>query len=283
MKIDLHIHTTISDGTDSPSQLLGKLREMPIDVFSVTDHDSIRASEKIQHRLQPGDPRFIPGVELSARDDLGRYHILGFAYRSDAPSLRHLTEKTHAIRVKKTRGRIAFLKERYGLSFPEEELAALQALPNPGKPHVGNLIVSHGYASNLSEAIRKYVDPYHGKFERVTPGEAIGAILDAGGIPVLAHGVYGDGRQYVEADEMDARVASLVKLGLMGIECYYSRYGVKETALMQRLCARYDLLATAGSDYHGTNKPVKLGENHLQRAEDDDRVMHFLETCFKRC
>jgi len=260
---DLHIHTVYSDGTDTLTELLTKVRRNRIDFFSITDHDEIRGSEIMLRMLsedtQEEDPLFVPGVEFSCRDEKGKYHILGYAYDPGSESVQDMVKVFHAIRMHKFAGRLAFLRAEYGIVFDDWEVAMLRSLNNPGKPHIGKLIVKHGYADNVSEAIRNYLNNYHGGERRIRPEEAIEAVLKSGGIPVLAHGVFGDGDQLLDEDEMEERVTRLAGCGLQGIECFYSRYTPQQQALMLKLRDRHGLYATAGSDYHGTNKPVALG------------------------
>ena len=140
-KIDLHMHTDISDGTDTPQEILPHVREAGIRLFSVTDHDSIKSSTVIPALLREGDPFFLPGVEFSCRDEDGKYHILGYGYDPASESMRSVVEKGHRNRMNKVRARLDFLQTRFGFRFPEEELKALFKLDNPGKPHIGNLMV----------------------------------------------------------------------------------------------------------------------------------------------
>ena len=118
-RIDLHMHTSVSDGTDSPEEILRLVREAEIDVFSVTDHDAVKAGRLLPPLLQPDDPAFLTGAEFSCRDEAGRYHILGYGYDPDAPAIRQLVETGHRMRMKKVLGRLDFLQSEFGFSFPK--------------------------------------------------------------------------------------------------------------------------------------------------------------------
>lgn len=285
MNTDLHMHSTFSDGTDSPRDLLERIRAAGsetgsrIDIFSLTDHDDFRGCLEILPLLRSGDPLFIPGVEISAKKEKRKYHILGYAFDTSASSIRKLTEKTHSFRMEKLAIRLDFLKKEFGFEFPSEEIDTLYSLSNPGKPHLGNLMAKYGYAPSKNEAIANYINQCHTASSYASPEEAIDSILSSGGIPVLAHGIYGSGTQYLDEKELTSRIAYLKSLGLMGMECYYSRYTAADQALTSNLCSQYDLLATAGSDYHGTNKPVQIGENGLADAAADERVLAFIDLC----
>ena len=265
-KIDLHIHTTASDGTDTPELLLEKVRAAGIGMFAITDHDAVKNCDAMRALLGEGDPLFLQGVELSCRDPLGRYHILGYAYDLESPdtAIRAVVDKTHANRMRKVRLRLDFIAERFGFTFPQEELDALWALNNPGKPHIGKLMVQHGYAPDVTTAIKEYIDlAKTGPDAYIPPEEAIRAITESGGIPILAHPAYGDGGQLLDVEELDARVRRLMDFGLRGMECYYSGFTPKLQAEALSLAERYGLYVTAGSDYHGKNKLVVLGDNNL--------------------
>ena len=261
--LDLHMHSTVSDGTDTPAALLALVKEAGLELFSVTDHDAVKGSVRLRDLRGPNDPALILGAEFSCRDGLGKYHILGYGYDPDAPAIRGLTARCHGLRMDKVRMRIEFLAERFGFRFSQAELDALFALDNPGKPHIGNLMVKHGYAPTKEKAIRDYINQLRIPDAYIGPEEAIAGILAAGGVPILAHPVYGDGDQLIMDEELEGRVRRLMGFGLMGLEGYYSGYSEKLRRDVLALAARFDLYVTAGSDYHGTNKLIPLGDTGL--------------------
>ena len=282
-RIDLHMHTTISDGTDTPREILERVKETGLGLFSVTDHDSIKATRLLRGIRQDDDPLFIPGVEFSCKDELGKYHILGYGYDPEGKSIRAVVDNGHRLRFKKVRARMDFLRERFGFSFPESEVERLFALDNPGKPHIGNLMVRYGYASTKEEAINKFINQIHFHSEYVRPEEAIEGILGAGGIPVLAHPSYGSGDQLILGEEMDARLRRLTEMGLQGVEAYYSGFTSKLREEMLAFAGKYDLFVTAGSDYHGTNKLVVLGDTGCENAaEGPEGMRRFLDAILPR-
>lgn len=276
-KIDLHMHTTVSDGTDTPEEIIARVREVGIRLFSVTDHDAVKAGRIIPPLLTEGDPAFLTGAEFSCRDENGKYHILGYGYDPDAEPIRELVESGHRLRIGKVTARLGFLAERFGFSFPKEELNALFSLDNPGKPHIGNLMVKYGYARTKEEAIKEYINQIRFRNEYVRPEDAISAILGAGGIPVLAHPVYGDGDQLILGEEMDERLRHLMGFGLQGLEGFYSGFTPRMSRDMLSYAERYGLYITAGSDYHGTNKMVLLGDTGLGEPDEwPDGLRRFL-------
>jgi predicted metal-dependent phosphoesterase TrpH len=259
-KIALHMHTTVSDGTDSPEEILLHVKEKGIKIFSVSDHDAIKGCSMVKAALKEGDPVFIPGVEFSSRDDMGKYHILGYGYRLDAAPIKDLADYCHELRLTKIKGRISFLEREYGFTFAKEDIDEILALDNPGKPHLGNLMVKYGYAKTKEEAINGYINNAWLKSKYIAPETAIKAILDSGGVPVLAHPVYGSGDQIIVGDEMDERLRHLIDRGLKGVEAFYSGFSIRLIKEMLYFAERYGLYVTAGSDYHGTNKLVELGD-----------------------
>lgn len=281
-KIDLHTHTIFSDGTDSPSEIIEKAREAGLDLLSVTDHDSIRAGIEIPSLLEqmPAEQKtaFIRGVEFSCRDERGKYHILGYGYDPDIPGIAEVVAKGHEMRMQKTKARLAFLGEEFGFDFTEEEVEELLARDNPGKPHIANLMIQHGYASDKKEAISNYINKKKLKNVHVHPQEAIEGILKSGGIPVLAHPSYGDGDQLIVGEEMEQRLLRLMDFGLKGLEAFYSGFTPKIQSETIALAERHDLYITAGSDYHGGNKMIDLGWTNLEDlSEAPPGLLRFLE------
>lgn len=280
--IDLHMHSTFSDGTDTPEEILANVKKAGIDIFSLTDHDESRGAALLKElvKAEPDSPTFLTGAEFSCRDEYGRYHILGHNYDPDSASMIEITGLFHQIRIGKVKARIEALKEEKGFVFSEEDLAALLANRNPGKPHIGNLMVKYGYAPDRNTAIDQ-INRLKVKSRRVRPEEAIDAILKGGGIPTLAHGFYGDGDQLLMADELEERVARLAGYGLKGLECFYSGFSEKMTDTSLRLANKYGLLVTAGSDYHGKNKLVRIGDTGAGAYKEEifGHVRPFLETC----
>lgn len=277
-KIDLHMHSTVSDGTDTPEELLALVREAGITLFSLTDHDAVKGSLLIRRKRKESDPLFLTGVEFSCRDEQGKYHILGYGYDPEAASVREMIARGHGIRMNKVRGRIRKLKEQFGIELPEDEVKSLLLLDNPGKPHIGNLMVRLGFVKTKEEAMEGYLNRIHLHNEYIRPEEAIRAIIEGGGIPVLAHPSYGSGSEIITGEEMDGRLRRLIGSGLQGVEAFYSGFTGKLIGEMLSFADRYGLMVTAGSDYHGKNKLIQLGDTNLCMPEEyPDGLKRFLE------
>lgn len=277
-RIDLHMHSTVSDGTDTPEKLLERVREAGIGLFALTDHDALSGCVRIRPLLREDGPRLVCGVEFSCRDGEGKYHILGYGYDPEAPAINRVVALGHEYRMSKLTARLNFLKTEFGFVFPEEAVGRLLAMDNPGKPHIGNLMVEYGYAESKDRAISEYINKYHARSEYVRPEEAIRGILDSGGIPVLAHPAYGSGEELIVGEEMKERLRRLIRFGLRGVEAFYSGFTPMLRAETLAFAERFDLLVTAGSDYHGTNKLVALGNTGLNRTKTiPDGLLRFLD------
>ena len=262
--IDLHMHSAISDGTESPAQLLSRVRKAGLSSFSLTDHDAYKGCGEIMSSLTPSDPLFVTGVELSCTDEAGKYHILGYGFDLGAQSLRTMIRQEHEKRMGKNRRILTRLNEQFGIRFPESELKRFFSLENPGKPHIGELMVRHHFAVTLEQAFRDYLNKIYETAEDIRPEKAIEGILSGGGIPVLAHPLLGDGRQLIAGEEMDVRLRHLMEFGLKGLEAFYFDFTKEQSKEMLDLAQRYDLYVTAGSDYHGGIKKNRLGCTGLE-------------------
>ncbi len=280
-KIDLHMHTVVSDGTDSLEEIIKKVQDAGIDLFSITDHDAIKAGMLVPPMLPVADPDkslgFIRGVEFSCRDEKGKYHILGYGYNPYIPGISEIVTEGHELRMKKTKARIEFLREAYGFDFPEEEIVQLLNRDNPGKPHIANMMIKYGYANDINEAMSKYINKKKFKNVHVRPEDAIEGILKSGGVPVLAHPAYGDGDDLIMGEELDERVRYLMDYGIRGVEAFYSGFTPKIQSEVLELAEKYNLYVTAGSDYHGGNKIVQMGWTNLNDiSEAPEGLTRFL-------
>ena len=262
-KIDLHMHTTVSDGTDTPAEISELVKNAGIEVFSVTDHDAVKSGEIISRLLKESNLVFIPGVEFSCRDEEGKYHILGYGFDPVSSPVKGIVERGHALRMKKVTARLRFIESEFGFAFRDEDVKKLLSLDNPGKPHIGNLMVKYGFADSKEQAINNYLNRIRLKSEYIRPEEAIAAIIAGGGVPVLAHPFYGSGDEIILGDDIKNRLCRLIGYGLRGIEAFYSGFSEKMCKEAVALSEKYDLYVTAGSDYHGKNKLVKLGDTGL--------------------
>lgn len=267
LKIDLHMHSLVSDGTDSPAEIIGKVKAAGIGIFSLTDHDAIKGALEIQGLLGEGDPIFIPGAEFSCRDEKGKYHILGYGYDGKSGAMPEFVAESHNLRIKKVKARLDFLASKMGIVFSEEDREELLAKDNPGKPHIALLMVKYGYAESKDQAFKDVLNRLPALVSNIHPEQAIEAIIAGGGIPVLAHPSYGDGDQLILGDDMEERIQRLMNYGLRGVEAFYSGFTHQLREEVLGFAERFDLFVTAGSDYHGSNKMIELGDTGLDEVE----------------
>ena len=251
--VDLHIHTNASDGSDSPALLLQKLKKAGITTFSITDHDTITGAVEMESLVTP-EFRFIRGIEFSCETPVGKCHILGYGFDPQDPLFRAALEEGAVLRREKLLSRLRYLEETLSITFTEGEKAWLHSLKSPGKPHFGKLLVARGIAATIPEAIQKYINPHKPRRDRIDARTAITAILHAGGIPVWAHPLGGEGEKPLSAEEFQAQLAFLMDAGIRGLECGYSRYSRSDVDFLIAQAESHSLLISGGSDYHGTNK-----------------------------
>lgn len=266
--IDLHIHTTASDGADTAPALLEQIRAAGIRIFSVTDHDTIDGALEME-ALVPAGLHYIRGIEFSCITPLKKCHILGYGFDPRDPLFREALTLGVRLRQEKLERRIAFLAEQFGIVLTPEEEQWLRSQKSPGKPHFGRIIVNRGLAPDLRTAIRNYVNRCKLGNDRIDAAVAINAIVHAGGIPVWAHPLGGEGEKRLTKAELQAQLAYLISCGIRGLECHYSRYTREEAAYLAEQARASGLLISGGSDYHGANKPnLHLGK----LGEEDDAV-----------
>ena len=210
--------------------------------------------------IVPDDLTFIRGIEFSCVTEAGKCHILGYGYDKDAQAFQDILQKGRDKRRLKLERRLTFMKERFGIEISQERREALFAMDSVGKPHLGRLLVSMGLAGSKDEAITTYVNPCQTGNGRLDGGEVIRAILASGGIPVWAHPYGGTGEKEVPQEAFERQLAVLLRAGLRGLECYYSKYTKDQIASLLDAAEKNGLLVSGGSDYHGKNKEdVQLG------------------------
>ena len=251
--VDLHIHTTASDGSDSPNVLLENLRKCGITTFSVTDHDTIEGCLETEKLVTP-EFRFIRGIEFSCESPAGKCHILGYGFDPTHPAFQAALEEGRKLRQEKLETRLQYLRKELQVAVTEEEEAWLRSLESPGKPHFGRIVMAHGLADTIDAAIQKYISPCKIRRDRIEAELAVEAILAAGGIPVWAHPLGGEGEKPVTMEQFRQQLNQLMAYGIRGMECHYSRYDQEYSDFLCCHARIHGLLISGGSDYHGTNK-----------------------------
>lgn len=259
--IDLHLHTTASDGSDSPRELIEKAKGAGLSIIAITDHDTIAGS--VEALSLPYDGvKVITGIEFSCKtegDDGFECHILGYGFDPEHPELLGAINHGRQMRLYKLELRLVYLREHFGIEFTEDEIDWLYSLNSVARPHLARLIIKHGLATDVADAFDKYLKVGGFPDDRIDAREAIEAILASGGIPVFAHPLGGEREPRIAFEELSLRIDILLAMGLMGLECLYSRYSSFEEEMLISLAKSRGMLISAGSDYHGENKTVRLG------------------------
>lgn len=243
MRIDLHTHTTASDGLLDPQALVRAARAAGIGVLGVTDHDTVAGLKEALDEAKRVGIELVPGVELSAEGPEGEVHILGYFVDWQGEAFRRFLDRMRQARVARAREMVRRLN-RLGVPITFEEVARL-ADGAIGRPHVARALLTAGYARSWEEAFARYLGrgaPAYVPSAHLTPEEAVEAIRRAGGVPVLAHPL---------RSGTPERVARWVERGLGGIEAYYPDHTPEDVRRFLELARRYRLVATGGSDYHG--------------------------------
>ena len=267
MLLDLHTHSTASDGTFSPEELVLEAARKNLSFLALTDHDTIDGLSQISK--VPDGLTFINGVEISAEFPK-TLHILGYGFDPTHTELNRTLRELQDFRLNRNKKMIENMK-KFGFNITIEELEEEAGGELIGRPHFANLFAKKGFAKIYQEAFDKYLDkgkPLYLNKKRLQPKNAIELILDAEGIPVIAHPY----QTKLNDEKLEELVADLINYGLMGIEVFYSKHTHDQIRFYKYLADKYGLLITAGSDFHGKTKPdIKLGMD-----VEDDLLLPFL-------
>ncbi len=266
--IDLHVHSTRSDGTYSPTELVDYAIKKGLAAFALTDHDSIDGlAEAISYadklrETNPNVPEVIPGIEFSTEYAKRDIHIVGLYIDYTSSEFQKSLKDFVDSRTQRNIKMCNMLKEGTGMDISYEKL--LKAFPDSviTRAHYAKYMLNHGYIKSMNEAFERYIGddcPYFIPREKVTPAQAVELILKVGGIPVLAHPLlYGMSKSY-----LDKLVSELKEAGLLALEAIYCTYTTGEEREMRALATKYDLAISGGSDFHGSNKPkLDLGTGY---------------------
>jgi predicted metal-dependent phosphoesterase TrpH len=257
--IDLHIHSTASDGSLSPREIIKAAEEVPLRAMAITDHDTLDGSAEALQHSKSTDVEILSGVEISAEFEPGAMHLLGYLFRLDDVRLRQALEVVQKSRAERNL-KIVQRLQGLGIDIDHDEVSEASGGGQMGRPHVAEVLVQKGVAQSIDKAfvtfLRKggpaYVERY-----RLSPANAIKAIREAGGVAILGHPSTLNTRTEAELNKI---IADLKAVGLQGVEAYYSSHGPVRTALYERLARHHGLLVTGGSDFHGAAKPgVHIG------------------------
>ena len=264
VSIDLHIHTTASDGTLTPAQVVSHARHLKLKAIAITDHDTVAGSKDALSSGIPPSLGFITGVEISSTpppfySGSGSFHLLGYSMHLEDPELNRTLEQLQQARKNRNPAIIDRLNA-LGISITLDEVRNEAGEGQLGRPHIAQLMVKKKVVASIDEAFDRYLGtgkPAYVDKQRVDCFQAIEIILNAGGVPVLAHPGLLD---YKTENQLDLLIGKLKKAGIQGVEVYYSGHTPDQTRLYAKLAQRHDLLMTGGSDFHGAIQPeIEMG------------------------
>ncbi len=251
--VDLHVHSCRSDGTFTPSELVELALQKGLSAFALTDHDTTAGLEEAIGYANGRDIEVIAGIEFSTEYKGRDIHILGLSIDWKLPAFAQHIQAFVDSRIERNRKMCGNLSGA-GIDISYEKL--LDAFPGAviTRAHYARYLLEHGYVKSLPEAFERYVGdhcPYFVPRQKVTPAQAVELILQAKGLPILAHPTL----YHMGKEALQTLVSQLKEAGLVGIEAVYSTYSAGEEREMRQLASRNGLLISGGSDFHGTNKP----------------------------
>lgn len=275
MRIDLHTHSTASDGTDSPAGVIEAAAQAGLDVVALTDHDTTAGWQEAAAAARRVGIAFVPGTEVSCRSGGVSAHVLSYLQDPAHPALLALTERTRSARITRAQRIVELLGSDYPISW-DDVLEQSEDAATVGRPHIADALVARGHVADRSAAFDELLRPgsrYYVPHYAPDVLEAVRAIRAAGGVPVFAH-PGADGRGRIVAD---AVIVAMADAGLAGLEIEHRDHDDAARARLRGLAHDLGLFATGSSDYHGRGKENLIGENLtspevLAQIEADGRL-----------
>lgn len=267
---DLHVHSTVSDGTEAPARLLEEASEAGLAAIALTDHDSTAGWAEAAAAVPRSGVVLIPGMELSTREQWTSVHVLAYLVDPDDPALVAETARIRESRLKRAETIVRRISRDYALTW-DDVLAHSAEGATIGRPHIADALVSRGHAIDRSAAFEGILHPRAGYAEphyAPDPITGVRLIRAAGGVPVLAH----PGTRGAERVLPEPVIARLVEAGLFGLEIDHPENREDAKPRLRALAAKYGLVVTGSSDYHGAGKPNRLGECRTS-AEVVERIL----------
>ncbi|HAH61122.1 MAG TPA: PHP domain-containing protein [Treponema sp.] len=267
--IDLHIHTNASDGQYSPAELIQKAAEKGVSVLAVTDHDTVAGLAEAGASAEKADITFVPGIELNIEWPTGEFHLLGLGIRNISSSLREIITALQKNREERNFGMIAKMKED-GIDASYEELQALFPARPIGRPHFAAYLVEKKLVRNRQQAFDKYLAKgrkWYVDRAGANLDESVQAIVDSGGVPVIAHPL----SLYLSWGRMDDVLEDIHGRGVEGLEAYHPGAREVDCERLEKLARAHNFFVTAGSDFHGEKIRAdrKIGHTCGGRKIDD--------------
>ncbi|WP_187977804.1 PHP domain-containing protein [Mycetocola sp. JXN-3] len=264
---DLHTHSSISDGTETPGELVRAAAAAGLGTVALTDHDTTAGWPEAMVAAPEVGVNLIPGMELSTRHNGMSVHMLAYLFDPSNPALLAETERIRVARKTRAAEIVENIRVDYDLTW-EDVLAQTTSGASIGRPHIADALVARGHSTDRSAAFDTILHPRSGYIIPLyapDPIVAIRMIREAGGVPVIAHPATGTRGRLIPEDV----VAEMVEAGLFGMEIDHRENTPEGKSWLRALAARYNLVLTGSSDYHGAGKPNRLGENTTPSAVVD--------------
>lgn len=271
MKIDLHTHSSASDGTQRPGEVIRSAAEAGLDVVALTDHDTTAGWEEAAEAAREHAVAFVPGTEVSCQTDDGiSVHLLSYLQDPQDRALDEVMQRARRSRRTRAERMVEMIAEDYPISW-EQVLDQVVGDATVGRPHIADALVAAGIAQTRSEAFSTVLHPRSGYYVghyAPDPVTAVRLVRQAGGVPVMAHPLAGVRGRTVGQEVFDA----MIEAGLAGLEIAHRDNPPEARAVLSQMAAEHDLIVTGSSDYHGSGKPNELGEN-LTSEQSLRRIM----------
>ena len=263
--IDLHTHSTVSDGSDAPSRIPELAAEAGCAAVALTDHDRLDGLADAARRAAEVGVTLVPGCEISCEVPKGTMHLLVYFVEAGEGPLQSELVRLQEARATRNRQLVRVLSEELGLPVTLEEIEAEAGGDGVGRPHVAAVLVRKGVVGSVQEAFDRYLargQPGYVEKERLYPADAMRLARESGGVPVIAHPL----SLGLEPAALESAVKELADIGLAGLEAIYGRYTPDEREGLADVARRHGLVVTGGSDHHGSYKPdlrVGVGKGDL--------------------
>lgn len=276
--VDLHTHTTASDGTYEPHQSVKRAQEKGLKALAITDHDTVAGIAEAIEASEKWGIEVVPGIEISTVDQGKDIHVLG--YYIGIEDQRFLTRLQELRNTRNKRNEMIVENlQKLGIDITLEEVSQRRKMDegNIGRPHIAEVLMAKGIVSAMEEAFREYLGQNAKAYAnppRITPQDAINWIKEAGGVPVLAHpGLYGPDNGLLKR---------LIDNGLEGIEAYHSDHDAEQERYYSQLAEQHGLIVTAGSDFHGERNGVIFHGDLGNRKTSYDTVLQLKKKAKER-
>jgi 3',5'-nucleoside bisphosphate phosphatase len=259
VRIDLHVHSTASDGTQPPAAVVAEAAAAGVDVIALTDHDTTAGWPEASAAARREGVVLVPGAEISCQAEGISVHLLSYLHDPAEPELAAEMERTRSDRLGRARRMVDLIARDHPLTW-EEVLARVQPGATVGRPHIADAMVAKGLVADRDEAFATVLhagSPYYVRHYAPGAERAVRLVRAAGGVPVMAHPLAAR-RGRVVSDDV---IAGLAAAGLAGLEVDHRDHEPAEREHLRALAADLGLLTTGASDYHGTGKVNRLGEN----------------------